>query len=89
MTFTKKFLNEKLTVSVYGNDLFNTQVTQLHSKPLVGNSVFLYNKTDTRNFGFSVNYKIPTKNKLAKEDANILKQTNQNDSNGGAMPTTP
>ena len=88
LTFTKKFLNEKLIVSVYGNDLFNTQVTQLHSKPLVGNSVFLYNKTDTRNFGFSVNYKIPTKNKLAKEDTNILKQTNQNDSNGGVVPST-
>ena len=88
LTFSKKFLNEKLTVSVYGNDLLNTQVTQLHSKPLVGNSVFLYNKTDTRNFGFSVNYKIPTKNKLAKEDANILKQTNQADSNGGVVPPT-
>ena len=88
LTFSKKFLNEKLTVSVYGNDLFNTQVTQLHSKPLVGNSVFLYNKTDTRNFGFSVNYKIPTKNKLAKEDANILQQTNQTDSNGGVIPPT-
>lgn len=88
LTFSKKFLNEKLTVSVYGNDLFNTQVTQLHSKPLVGNSVFLYNKTDTRNFGFSVNYKIPTKNKLAKEDANILQQTNQTDSNGGVVPPT-
>ncbi len=89
LTFSKKFLNEKLTVSVYGNDLLNTQVTQLHSQPLVGNSVFLYNKTDTRNFGFSVNYKIPTKNKLAKEDANILKEKNQNDSNGGVMPQTP
>ncbi|WP_226063389.1 outer membrane beta-barrel protein [Kaistella polysaccharea] len=88
LTFSKKFLNEKLTVSVYGNDLFNTQVTQLHSKPLVGNSVFLYSKTDTRNFGFSVNYKIPTKNKLAKEDANILQQTNQTDSNGGVVPPT-
>ncbi len=88
LTFTKKFLNDQLTLSVYGNDLFNTQVTQLRSKPLVGNSVFLYNKTDTRNFGFSVNYKIPTKNKLAKEDANILKQTNQNDSNGGVVPST-
>lgn len=88
LTFSKKFLNEKLTVSVYGNDLFNTQVTQLHSRPLVGNSVFLYNKTDTRNFGFSVNYKIPTKNKLAKEDANILKQTNQTDNNGGVVPPT-
>ena len=88
LTFTKKFLNEKLTVSVYGNDLLNTQVTQLRSRPVTGNSVFLYNKTDTRNFGFSVNYKIPTKNKLAKEDANILKQTNQNDNNGGVVPPT-
>ncbi len=88
LTFTKKFLNDQLTLSVYGNDLFNTQVTQLRSKPLVGNSVFLYNKTDTRNFGFSVNYKIPTKNKLAKEDANILKQTNQNDNSGGVVPST-
>lgn len=88
LTFTKKFLNDQLTLSIYGNDLFNTQVTQLRSKPLVGNSVFLYNKTDTRNFGFSVNYKIPTKNKLAKEDANILKQTNQNDSNGSVVPST-
>ncbi|QBO57553.1 outer membrane beta-barrel protein [Chryseobacterium salivictor] len=85
LTFTKKFLNDKLTLSVYGNDLFNTQVTQLHSRPLEGESVFLYNKTDTRNFGFSVNYKIPTKNKLAKEDANILKQNNPNDSNGGVV----
>lgn len=88
LTFTKKFMNERLTVSVYGNDLFNTQVTQLHSNPLEGNSVFLYNKTDTRNYGFSVNYKIPTKNKLAKEDANILRQTNQTDSNSGVVPPT-
>ena len=89
LTFSKKFLKDKLTLSIYGNDLFNTQVTQLHSRPLEGNSVFLYNKTDTRNFGVSVNYKIPTKNKLAKEDANILKDKNQNDSNGGVMPQTP
>ena len=84
LTFTKKFLNEKLTLSIYGNDLLNTQVTQLKSKPLVGNSVFLYNKTDTRNFGFSVNYKIPTKNKLAKEDANIL---NKDKKDEGLVPS--
>lgn len=88
LTFAKKFMNDRLTVSVYGNDLLNTQVTQLHSKPVTGSSVFLYNKTDTRNFGFSVNYKIPTKNKLAKEDANILKQTNPTDTNGGVVPPT-
>ncbi len=89
LTFTKKFMNDKLTVSVYGNDLFNSQVTQLRSKPLVGNSVFLYNKTDTRNFGFSVNYKIPTKNKLAKEDSDILKDKNQNSNNGGVIQPMP
>ena len=88
LTFTKKFLNEKLTLSIYGNDLLNTQVTQLKSKPLVGNSVFLYNKTDTRNFGFSINYKIPTKNKLAKEDENILKQNSPNENSGGVVPPT-
>ncbi len=88
LTFTKKFLNEKLTLSIYGNDLLNTQVTQLKSKPLVGNSVFLYNKTDTRNFGFSINYKIPTKNKLAKEDENILKQNSPNENSGGIVPPT-
>jgi hypothetical protein len=27
---------------------------------------------DTRKFGFSLNYKIPTKNKLAKENPNLL-----------------
>ncbi len=84
LTFSKKFLNEKLTLSIYGNDLLNTQVTQLKSKPLVGNSVFLYNKTDTRNFGFSINYKIPTKNKLAKEDANIL---NKDKKDEGLVPS--
>lgn len=88
LTFTKKFLNGKLTLSIYGNDLLNTQVTQLKSKPLVGNSVFLYNKTDTRNFGFSINYKIPTKNKLAKEDENILKQNSPNENSGGVVPPT-
>lgn len=88
LTLSRKFLNDKLTLSVFGNDLFNTQVTQLRSRPLIGNSVFLYNKTDTRSFGLSVNYKIPTKNKLAKEDPNILKQTDSGDA-GGLLPKTP
>jgi hypothetical protein len=36
-------------------------------------------KYDTRNFGISINYKIPTKNKLDKEDPNILNQTKKED----------
>ncbi len=87
LTFSRKFLNEKLTLSLFGNDLFNTQATQLHSTPVTGNSVFLYSKSDTRTFGLSVNYKIPTRNKLAKEDPNMLPATETND-NGGITPKT-
>ncbi len=87
LTFSRKFLNDKLTLSLFGNDLFNTQATQLHSTPVTGNSVFLYSKSDTRTFGLSVNYKIPTRNKLAKEDPNILPATETND-NGGITPKT-
>jgi hypothetical protein len=29
-------------------------------------------KNDTRRIGITLNYKIPTKNKLAKEESNIL-----------------
>jgi hypothetical protein len=32
----------------------------------------LSNKMDSRRFGFSINYKIPTKNKLARETPILL-----------------
>ena len=86
VTFAKKFMNDKLTLSVYGKDLFNTQQTQLHSRPVTGQGVFLYNKTDTRNFGISVNYKIPTKNKLAKEDSSLLKNDKKDDAGMVPLP---
>ncbi|MCU7614732.1 outer membrane beta-barrel family protein [Chryseobacterium sp. GMJ5] len=73
ITLTKKFLDNRLTVSVFGNDILNGQVMQIRTNdPNGGQSVFLRTKYDSRNFGISVNYKIPTKNKLAKEDPNIL-----------------
>lgn len=84
LTLTKKFMDNRLTVSVFANDIFNGQVMQVRSNPPSGESVFLRSKYDTRNFGLSVNYKIPTKNKLAKEDANILNQTKKEE-NGGVM----
>jgi hypothetical protein len=34
---------------------------------------------DTRKFGFSLNYKIPTKNKLAKETPNLLNTDKKED----------
>nr|WP_315027338.1 outer membrane beta-barrel family protein [uncultured Chryseobacterium sp.] len=84
ITLTKKFLDNRLTISVFANDIFNGQVMQVRSNPPTGESVVLRTKYDSRNFGISINYKIPTKNKLAKEDANILNQTKKEDS-GGVM----
>lgn len=85
ITLTKKFLDNRLTVSVFGNDILNGQVMQIRTNnPTGGESLFIRTKYDSRNFGLSVNYKIPTKNKLAKEDANILNQTKKEE-NGGVM----
>jgi hypothetical protein len=86
ITITKKFMDNRLTVSVFANDIFNGQVMQVRSNPPGGGeSVVLRNKYDSRNFGLSINYKIPTKNKLAKEDSSILNQTKKEDT-GGVMP---
>ncbi|WES96113.1 outer membrane beta-barrel protein [Chryseobacterium arthrosphaerae] len=84
ITLTKKFMNNRLTVSVFANDIFNGQVMQVRSNPPLGESAMLRSKYDSRNFGISINYKIPTKNKLAKEDPNILNSTKKED-NGGVM----
>lgn len=86
ITITKKFMDNRLTVSVFANDIFNGQVMQIRSNPPGGGeSVVLRNKYDSRNFGLSINYKIPTKNKLAKEDSSILNQIKKEDT-GGVMP---
>ena len=42
-------------------------------------------KEDTRIFGISVNYKIPTKNKLAKENPNLLLENKKEESGGGLI----
>lgn len=63
-SFSKKFLNDQLSVSINIDDALNTNTSQFYS---YNTPLLLSNKTDTRRFGFSINYKIPTKNKLAKE----------------------
>jgi hypothetical protein len=69
LTFSKKFLKDQLTLSVYADDILNTNRNAFNSyeTPLL-----LSSKQDTRKFGFSLNYKIPTKNKLAKEGPSLL-----------------
>lgn len=67
--FSKKFLKDRLTVSIDFDDVFNSNKQGFLA---VETPLLLENKYDTRRFGFSINYKIPTRNKLAKEDPNLL-----------------
>lgn len=77
-SFSKKFLNEQLTISLYADDVLNTNKGVFSS---IGTPVYLENKSDTRRFGFSLNYKLPTKNKLVKEDPNLLNKDKKEDNN--------
>ena len=78
LNISKKFMNERLQVSLYADDIFNTQETALHSISNIPN-VYLSSKYDSRRFGISLNYKIPTKNKNAKVDQNLLDKDKKED----------
>ena len=84
LTLSRKFMSDRLNLSVFANDIFNQNKNGILAVSPGGN-IYTSNKYDSRSFGISVNYKIPTKNKLAKEDPNLIKQNNQSDSNGGIM----
>jgi hypothetical protein len=55
----------------------NTNIQGLSS---YGTTISLTNKYDTQRFGFTINYKIPTKNKLAKESQNLLNKDKKEES---------
>lgn len=85
ITLSKKFMNDRLNISLFANDIFNSNVTAVQSivsQPYVN----LSNKNDSRSFGISVNYKIPTKNKLAKEDPNLLNKSKPEGDGGLVEP---
>jgi hypothetical protein len=69
LSFSKKFFKEQLSVSLNFDDILNANRQGLTA---VGAPILIESKYDTRRFGFTLNYKIPTKNKLAKEDPNLL-----------------
>ena len=76
VTFSKKFLNDKLSVALTFDDILNTNQQGFGSS---GTNLLLQSKNDTRRIGFTLNYKIPTKNKLAKEDPNLLNKDKKED----------
>ena len=73
LSMSKKFDKDRMTVTLFANDIFNTNETNIKTINALPN-VNVRNKNDTRTFGMSFTYKIPTKNKLAKEAPNMLNQ---------------
>ena len=78
LSFSKKFLDNQLSLSVNLDDVLNLN---FQGYSAVGTPVLSENKSDTQRFGFTLNYKIPTKNKLAKENPNLLNKDKKEDSN--------
>ena len=76
-TFSKKFYNNNLSFSIYVNDILNNNKQSLGA---IGTDLSYDNKNDSRRIGFSLNYKIPSKNKIPK-DENILKKDIKEDEN--------
>ena len=74
-------MSDRLNVSLYVNDVFNTNKMSSRSVYQTPN-VLIRDKSDTRTFGISVNYKIPTRNKLAKENPNMLGNDKKEDEGG-------
>lgn len=81
LTLSKKFLENKLTISVFANDIFNTHKVEVSARNITVPTA-TYIKADTRKFGISVNYKIPTRNRLAKENQNILMESKDEEKKG-------
>ena len=87
INLTKKLMNDRLTITLYADDIFNMNKNTFNSVPPdASQAVLLSGKNDTRKFGISFNYKIPTRNKLAKVDPNLIKNNNTTtDSAGGVL----
>ena len=81
ITLSRKFMKDNLNVSLYAHDVFNMNKMVLRSIYQTSN-VLTSDKSDTRTFGISVNYKIPTRNKLAKENPNMLGSDKKEDEGG-------
>lgn len=80
LTLSRKFLKDNLNVSLYANDIFKTGNNAFKT----ANTPYVYisDEKDSQKFGITVNYKIPTKNKLAKEDPNLIKEGKRDDEGG-------
>lgn len=79
LNFSKKFLKDKLSIAIDFDDILNTNKQGFTA---LGTPISLENKYDTRRFGFTLTYKIPTKNKLAKEDPNLLNKDKKEEGAG-------
>ena len=75
ITLSKKFLSDNLAVSLYVNDILNTNNQEFGA---IGTDLIYSRKNDTRGIGISLSYQLPTKNKVAKDQDLFLNEENNN-----------
>ena len=83
VSFSKKFLNNLLSFSIFADDILNSTISAVAS---VGTPIQVINKNDTRRIGFSLNYKLPTKNKLINELSNTPTPVDLDDKKTNNLP---
>jgi Outer membrane protein beta-barrel family len=73
ITFSKKLLKDQLSISINALDILNSErsIYRTVNEPLLS-----YNKNDTRRFGITLTYKLPTKSKVAVEEPSLNENQN-------------
>ncbi|OCB77910.1 outer membrane beta-barrel protein [Flavobacterium crassostreae] len=69
ITFSKKLCLNNLSISIYTNDIFNTNIPRFDA---LETNIKYQNKYDSRRIGFSINYTFPSKNNLTKEENTVI-----------------
>ena len=74
ISFSKKFLKNDLSASIYLYDIFNNNNRNLSA---IGTDVNYFFNSDSRRIGMSLIYKIPLNNKSNKMEENLLKEIDE------------
>ena len=78
ITFARKFLSDNLSLSLYANDILNTNKQEFG---VAQTDLNFQSRYDSRRVGFSLNYKFASRNKSAQESNILTNEKKQQDGN--------
>ncbi len=69
LSFSKKFSEDRLSISIFANDILNQN---LRAYSAIATDVSLHRRFDSRRYGLSLSYKIPTKRKPQQATEDLI-----------------